>query len=90
MPANSFTLRFYIFLIKNKSKNIRIKKALICLKALLNIFNNIGNISSSKKISDTMTSCGRKISPQTVESYLSALVNSFILYHTGRYDVKGK
>ncbi len=54
------------------------------------MLDNIGNISSPKKISDTMTSYGRKISPQTVENYLSALVNSFILYHVGRYDVKGK
>ncbi|MEI8388989.1 MAG: ATP-binding protein [bacterium] len=54
------------------------------------MFDNIGNISSSKKISDTMTSSGRKITPPTVENYLTALVNSFILYHVGRYDVKGK
>lgn len=54
------------------------------------MFDNIGNISSVKKISDTMTSYGRKITAPTVESYLNALVNSFILYHVGRYDVKGK
>lgn len=54
------------------------------------MFDNIGNISSTKKISDTMTSYGRKITAPTVESYLNALVNSFILYHAGRYDVKGK
>lgn len=54
------------------------------------MFDNIGNISSAKKISDTMTSYGRKITAPTVENYLEALVNSFILYHVGRYDVKGK
>jgi hypothetical protein len=37
-----------------------------------------------------MTSAGRKISVHTVESYLSALTESFILYKIGRYDVKGK
>lgn len=37
-----------------------------------------------------MTSTGRKISVHTVESYLSALVESFILYKVSRYDVKGK
>ena len=37
-----------------------------------------------------MTSAGRKISVHTVESYLSALTDSFILYRIGRFDIKGK
>ena len=37
-----------------------------------------------------MTSNGRKISNHTVENYLSALVDSFILYKADRYDIKGK
>ncbi len=54
------------------------------------LFDNIGNITTPKKISDTMTSKGRKISNHTVENYISALVDSFILYKAGRYDIKGK
>ncbi len=54
------------------------------------MFDNIGNICSTNKIADTMTSAGRKITVHTVESYLSALTDSFILYKIGRYDVKGK
>ncbi|MDR2519724.1 MAG: ATP-binding protein [Eubacteriaceae bacterium] len=54
------------------------------------MFHNIGNLCSTKSISDTMTSAGRKISVHTVESYLSSLTDSFILYRIGRYDVKGK
>ena len=54
------------------------------------MFDNIGNLFSTKKISDTMTSAGRKISTHTVESYLSALTDSFILYRCSRFDVKGK
>lgn len=54
------------------------------------MFDTIGNLLSTKKISDTMTSAGRKISTHTVESYIHALVNSFILYQAKRYDVKGK
>jgi predicted AAA+ superfamily ATPase len=37
-----------------------------------------------------MVSNGRKISVHTVEQYLSALTDSFILYKLGRYDVRGK
>jgi len=54
------------------------------------MFHNIGNLNSTKKISDTMTSAGRKISVHTVESYLTALTESFILYKVSRYDIKGK
>ena len=54
------------------------------------MFDNIGNITSIKKISDSLTSAGRKISNHTVESYLLALIDSFIFYKVGRYDVKGK
>ena len=54
------------------------------------MFDNIGNLCSTKKIADTMTSAGRKISVHTVENYLTALTDAFILYQIGRYDVKGK
>lgn len=54
------------------------------------MFDNIGNMCSSTKIAGQMTSAGRKISVPTVESYLTALADSFILYKVGRYDIKGK
>lgn len=54
------------------------------------MFDNIGNLCSFTKIANTMTSAGRKISVHTVETYLTALVDSFILYKVSRYDIKGK
>jgi len=54
------------------------------------MFDNVGNICSTKSIADTMTSAGRKISVHTVERYISALTDSFIFYRISRYDVKGK
>ncbi|MCL1972880.1 MAG: ATP-binding protein [Endomicrobia bacterium] len=52
--------------------------------------DNVGNVTSIKKISDTMTSDGIKMLPITIENYLDAFRNSFILYKISRYDVKGK
>ena len=52
--------------------------------------DNIGNISVIKRISDTMTSLGRKITSHTVENYVSALVDSYIFYSVSRFDTKGK
>ena len=54
------------------------------------MFDNIGNTCSTKRIADTMTSAGRKITVHTVENYISALTDSFAFYKISRYDVKGK
>lgn len=54
------------------------------------IFDNIGNTTTPKKISDTLTSYGRKISSPTVESYLQALEDSYIISKVSRYEVSGK
>ena len=51
--------------------------------------DNIGNLTATKRISDTLTSAGRKISPHTVDNYISALTDSFIFYQATRYNVKG-
>ena len=61
------------------------------LKSILKfIFDNIGNPLSSKKIADTMTSSGRRIDTRTVEKYLTALTESYIIYQAKRYNIKGK
>lgn len=54
------------------------------------LFDNIGNNTSAKKISDTLTSYGRKTSSVTVENYIRALCDSFIIYKANRYDISGK
>ena len=75
-------------------KDIMARKSFQDMQMLQSIINfmldNIGNIYSTNKIADTMTSNGRKISVHTVESYLTALTESFILYKATRYDIKGK
>lgn len=61
------------------------------LESLLRfVFNSIGSQLSTKKIADTLTSMGRKIDTRTVERYLAAFLDSYILYRARRYDVKGK
>jgi len=54
------------------------------------IFGNIGFLTSTKKISDTLKTFGLKISVQTVENYLSALQESYIIYKVNRLDVNGR
>lgn len=54
------------------------------------LFDNIGLELSSKKIADTLTSSSRKSDPKTIEKYVGALEESFIVYRAGRYNIKGR
>ncbi len=51
---------------------------------------NIGSIVSTKKISDYLTSSGRKVTSDTIDNYLRMLENAFIIYKANRFDLKGK
>ena len=54
------------------------------------IFDSIGSPISTKKISDTLTSKGMITSNHTVENYITAFIDSFLIYKAERFDVKGK
>ena len=54
------------------------------------IFDSIGSVISTKKISDTLTSKGISISNHTVENYIRSFVESYLIYKAERFDVKGK
>ena len=75
-------------------KDISTRKKISDTSMLSNIakfmFDNIGNLLSIKKISDTLNSDGRSISIHTVESYLSSLVDSYVFNKISRFDIKGK
>jgi predicted AAA+ superfamily ATPase len=61
------------------------------LESLLKFIGaNIGNVVSTKKISDYLTSSGRKTTSDTIDNYLRMLENAFIIYRANRYDLKGK
>lgn len=54
------------------------------------IFDSVGNPISTKKISDTLTSKNVPTSNHTVENYITAFLDSFLIYKAERFDVKGK
>jgi len=51
---------------------------------------NVGSLVSVKSISDYITSSGRKVSPNTVNDYLEALIEPYIFYPVQRYEIVGK
>lgn len=76
--------------LKDVMQRKNIGDAMMLESVLSFMMDNIGNTLSTKKIADTMTSSGRKIDVKTVEKYLSALQESYILYRANRYNVKGR
>lgn len=52
--------------------------------------SSIGSSVSVKSIADYLTSSGRKISQNTVNDYVEALVEPYIFYPAERFDVLGK
>ncbi|MDO4307648.1 MAG: ATP-binding protein [Eubacteriales bacterium] len=76
--------------VKDIAKRNRIPDTMMLESVARFVFDNIGNQLSTKKIADTMTSNGRKIDTKTVEKYLNALIESFIVYQAKRYNIKGK
>ena len=50
----------------------------------------IGSPVSVRSVTDYLISSGRKVSPNTVDDYISALTDSFIFYAVDRFDIVGK
>lgn len=67
--------------IKDKSVLERVTKYL---------YDNIGNRSSMKSISDNIEGLERNNSYNTVSNYVEALLDSFMIYKANRYDIKRK
>jgi len=70
---------------RRKSTETALLERLTCF-----LFDNIGGLVSTKKISDTLTSDGTKTSSHTVDGYLSALTDCYLLYQANRFDIVGR
>lgn len=81
---------YHTVLLKDIVERKRIQDVSVLESVIRFLFDNVGNIVSAKKIADSLTSYGRKTTSATVENYIHALEESFILYRAGRYDIKGK
>lgn len=77
-------------LFKDVAQRLNVANTLALDALTTYMFDNIGNPTSAKRISDSMSAQGLRISPNTVAEYLSGLANSYIIYPVRRYDVRGR
>lgn len=77
-------------LFKDVAQRLNLANTLALDSLTTYLFDNIGNVTSAKRISDSMSAQGLRISPNTVAEYLSGLANSYIVYPVKRFDVRGK
>jgi len=76
--------------IKDISQRYRFSDLMMLQSVISYCADNIGNITSTKRIADLMSAQGRKIDVKTVEKYISALTESFLLMQVRRFDIKGR
>ena len=81
---------YHSIVIKDIAANKGIREIARLERVLGFMANAIGSEISVKKIADTMTSDGIRMAVNTVESYLQAFRDSYLLYKVDRYDVKGR
>ena len=54
------------------------------------LMDNISNLSSARKIADTLTKNKDTINHKTVSRYMKYLCNAYAFYKVRRYDIRGK
>lgn len=54
------------------------------------IFDNIGSPLSVNRIAGTLKADGTAIAGRTIDSYIDALCETFLVHHSTRYDIKGR
>lgn len=54
------------------------------------MLSNISNLSSFRNIATILTTQLQKVNHKTIGDYISYMVDAFLFYKTGRYDIQGK
>jgi len=81
---------FNSVLLKDVIKRNKIRDIDLLEKVVLYLMDNIGNTFSAKTISDFLKNQGRKLSTETVYTYVKALESAFLIHKVPRFDIKGK
>lgn len=81
---------FDTLIVRDIRQKYKIRNIILMDKIAEFMMDNISNLTSSRKIADTLTKNVDKINHKTVGAYLDYLCNAFAFYKVKRYDIRGK
>jgi len=81
---------FDTLILRDIRQKYKIRNIALMNKITEFMMDNISNLTSSRKIADTLTKNLDNINHKTVGSYLDYLCNAFAFYKVKRYDIRGK
>ena len=81
---------FSTILLKDLALRLKLSDTSLLLSICRFLFENIGSLVAPKRIADYLNAQGRKCDVKTVDKYLNALMDCFVLYEARRFDIHGK
>lgn len=81
---------FSTILLKDLALRLKLSDTSLLLGICRFLFENIGSLVAPKRIADYLNAQGRKCDVKTVDKYLNALMDCFVLYEARRFDIHGK
>jgi len=76
--------------LKDIVKRKKIRNIVFLEQLIQFLAGNVGNLFSSKSISDFLKSQKTNISPNQVSEYAKAIADAFVMHRISRYDIVGK
>lgn len=77
-------------IVRDILKKYKLKNETLLHELIDFLMDNIGNVTSIRSITDTLSSNHMKADHKTVSKYIDALCKAFAFYRVRRYDIKGK
>ncbi|MCH5343272.1 MAG: ATP-binding protein [Acetatifactor sp.] len=81
---------FDTLIVRDIQQKYSIRKPILMNHIADFMMDNISNLTSARKIADTLTSSLDEINHKTVNVYMSYLCNAFAFYKVKRFDIRGK
>ncbi len=87
---DELTSLFDAIIVNDVARRAHISDFDLLVKLIKYVCSTSGSLFSTKKISDALTSMGRKVKPETIDNYLVALERAFALYACDQEGLSGK
>ena len=81
---------YHTILLKDVMQRNGITDKNVLEKVTKYLYDNIGNRTSIKSISDNIEGVEKNSSYNTIANYIDALIDSYLIFKANRYDIKGR